>query len=286
MYIKSISDIHLEHGRPFNIPPAPQDSQTILIMPGDLTKGSVFVDYIETVIKETENRYHSYIFIPGNHEFYGNDFNEMVNHFNEAKETIRQKYSNVYMSTSFDQVEIQGTVYMFGTMWTDGGKTLKDRILLGPFMNDFRVIKDKFHVSKNFTTERMYREFLKFIDNLGCALTEVPEYKKVVLITHHMPDYQCIDPMFKDSNINGGFAVDLNDYIPSSLLSKISVMVFGHTHCPVVKRITLAKSQHEVQVICNPRGYPMVHRSTGEKYFESRGFDPELLFDLDAMAFE
>ena len=286
MYIKTISDLHLEFGRGFDIPSAPQDAQTVLIMPGDLTKGSVFTDYIENVIKETENRFHSYIFVPGNHEFYGNDYNRMVVHFNEVKAIIHQKYSNVYMSTEFDQTEIEGVVYMFGTMWTDGGKTLKDRTLLGPFMNDFRVIKDEFHVTKNFTTERMYCEFLKFIDDLGSALTEVPEGKKVVLITHHMPDYQCIDPMFKDSSINGGFAVDLIDYIPSSLMSKISVLVFGHTHCTVVKRITLTKSNHEVQAICNPRGYPMIHHSTGKKYFECRGFNPELLFDLDAMAFE
>lgn len=287
MYLKVISDLHLEFGVPFEFTPSQTVSplDIICIIPGDMDLGPRVFDELEKLIKQTN--YFAYIFVPGNHEFYRQDFDEMKIAIEDAKKRFAKNYRNVYISHDLDSVVIDGTEFIFGTMWTDGGKTLKDQRLLGPFMSDFSVIRKN---DGRFDVSHMRVEFFNFVDALAECL-EKSTAEKIVLITHHMPDYQCIDPQYATSSINGGFAVDLIDYIPSPLLSKIDVMVFGHTHSQVLKKINISDSNSSVQLICNPRGYPrrqlmIDHVSFPQRTFENTTFDPELLFDLNEMVFE
>jgi predicted phosphodiesterase len=288
MYLKVVSDLHLEFGVPFEFASSVYDEQTVCIIAGDIDVGPRVFDAIEKFVNQT--KYLAYIYIPGNHEFYRQDFDEMKIAIEDAKKRFAKKYGNVYISHDLDSIVIDGIEFVFGTMWTDGGKTLKDQRLLGPFMSDFSVIRKSDSNDGRFGVIHMRVEFFNFVDALADCL-EKSTAEKIVLITHHMPDYQCIDPQYATSSINGGFAVDLIDYIPSPLLSKIDVMVFGHTHSQVLKKINISDSNSSVQLICNPRGYPrrqlmIDHVSFPQRTFENTTFDPELLFDLNEMVFE
>ena len=289
MYLKVISDLHLEFGVPYFPTPDVRDPETVVILAGDINFGARVHDFIGSL--RNNFNYRAIIFVPGNHEYYKGNIDELNIHFSVCQKEFNEEYDNIFYLTEFGKVEIDGVTFLGGTMWTDGGKTLKDRRLLEPFMNDFRLIRYGQPATpdeKRFTSEEMYKRFLKFTDRLAGALEdiEVTDDSRVVLITHHMPDYQCIHPMYQRSDINGGFAVDLIDYVPSSLLNKIDVMVFGHTHSQMVQPIQIQGCSRKTQMICNPRGYPRRHISTGERVFENREYDDTLLYDLKAKAFE
>jgi predicted phosphodiesterase len=282
MYLKVISDIHIEFGQSFVITPQETDPETVLILAGDLhVYHSRVIDFIEDLVKTTN--FLAYIIIPGNHEYYNTDFDETQEAFELFVKSINDnlEYQNVYFSAVFDKVVIEDTLFMFGPMWTDGGKTLTERIALPRYLNDFRVIGDG---NKFFTVDRMREEFMNFVFCLEDAL-RMSTATKNVLVTHHLPSYQAIALQYRDNSpCNGGFAVDLVDYIDGELLEKIDVMCFGHTHTVNRDVITLESCDTPVQLFCNPRGYPRQIHGSGI-IFESAGFDQDLLFDMDTMKF-
>ncbi len=282
MYIKVISDLHIEFGQRFTITPHVTDPETVLILAGDLHVSPLcFANFIEGIIETTN--FLAYIIIPGNHEYYNQDFNETQEAFTVFIESFKDipEYQNVHFSSVFDKVLIEDVLFMFGPMWTDGGKTLMERLALPRYLNDFRVISDG---DKRFTVDRMREEFMNFVYCLGDAL-KTSTAAKNILVTHHLPSYQAIDPMYRDnSTCNGGFAVDLVDYVDGSLLNKIDLMCYGHTHGANREVITLESCDTPVQLFCNPRGYPRRISGTGI-VFESVNFDPDVLFDLDTMKF-
>jgi len=239
------------------------------------------IDFVTDLVKTTN--FLSYIIIPGNHEYYNHDFNETQEMFATFAQFLKDtpEYQNVYFSAVFDVVLIEDVQFMFGPMWTDGGQTFSEQLALPRYLNDFRVISDG---NKRFTVDRMREEFANFVFCLNDALLTTTASKNV-LVTHHLPSYQAIDPMYRDSSpCNGGFAVNLIDYIDGSLLEKIDVMCYGHTHGANREVITLESCDTPVQLFCNPRGYPRRISETGI-VFESVNFDPDVLFDLDTMKF-
>lgn len=270
MYIKVVSDLHIEFGEPFEIIESPDDMDTVLILAGDLHCAAFFEAWVRDLIVSTN--FKAYIIIPGNHEYYGQDFAELTCDFYDFSEELLE-FGNVYFNPSFDRVIIEDTTFIFGPMWTDGGRTKKSKEAVSRGLNDFRVISLDGH---RFTVDDSVDIFTSFIQDLKSCLRVVTT-ENVVLVTHHLPTWQAISSYFiSTSDINGGFASNLDDYIPIELLEKIDVMCFGHTHEQVLRKMVFLGGSKEIQMICNPRGYP------GETHGK---FDPELLFDLDMMDF-
>ncbi len=275
MYAKVVSDLHEEHGLPFYFQSDVRDQETIMIISGDLTSGKLFKDTVEYYIQTTN--FAGYIFLAGNHEFYGMDYFQFKNDIGLFNIECQKKYPNkqILITTDFNKIRFQDTIFLCGTMWTDGGKSVLERQRVGLGLNDFYVIKNG---TLRFTVDNMRKEFSDFVNNLSLALEKVEENTKVVLVTHHLPTYNAIAPEFQTSDINGGFAVELSSYLKPELMSKIDVMCFGHTHSVVKRKSKIPGINKKIQLICNPRGYP---RSR-----EGKDFDKNLLFDLRSMEFE
>ena len=277
MYIKLISDIHVEWGAPFKIICTPQDPDTILILAGDIDNVSNFQHTVERIVRSTN--FLGYILIPGNHEYYGNDFEECQKQFRELEDyfAMSDEFDNVWFSCESMKVVVYDTSFIFGPMWTDGGESEIARKVTEASLSDFRVIRNG---QLLWTVDRMREEFFGFVG----ALEEILEYvdtPKTVLVTHHLPTYQAIAPEYKNSPSNGGFAVELSKYVKPELLEKIDVMCFGHTHSCIKKKVMIGNKK--VQLLCNPRGYPK-HQIIGmEPIFENNGFKQNFLFDVDSM---
>ena len=64
-----------------------------------------------------------------------------------------------------------------------------------------------------------------------------------IVITHHVPSFQMQCPKFADSQANGAFTVELEDYIKDS---GIDFWIYGHSHYNVDEKIgnTVCLSNH------------------------------------------
>jgi hypothetical protein len=276
MYLKLISDVHVEWGPSFTVPSTPLDPETVLILAGDIDNCDNYKKTVESVIHSTN--FLAYILIPGNHEYYGHDFINAQEKFLELEEYFNSNdFSNVWFSSTAAAVIIEDTTFIYGPMWTDGGNTPRDRKITQAMLSDFRVITKDFNT---WTVDDMSVEFFRFVDCLTKYLSIITT-PKTVLVTHHLPTYQAIAREFKTSPANGGFAVELSKYVDPDLLAKVDVMCFGHTHVSVKKKVFIGNKK--VQLLCNPRGYPE-HQIVGmETTFKNPKYDPDILFNLATM---
>jgi len=66
------------------------------------------------------------------------------------------------------------------------------------------------------------------------------------VISHHLPSYRSIDPMFTGHSLNPAYASDMDDFIKDS---DINLWIHGHTHTSMDYDI------NGTRIVCNPRGY-------------------------------
>lgn len=102
-------------------------------------------------------------------------------------------------------------------------------------MNDFRFTRGMTQdiYMNHHSTHR------KFLFNSGAD----------IIVSHHMPSFQFVNPKYKNSNLNEFFASELH-YDFAELEKKPLVWIFGHTHSPTNKIVD------GIHYTCNPRGYP------------------------------
>ncbi len=77
------------------------------------------------------------------------------------------------------------------------------------------------------------REHARCLAFLKEAVSSSNARKKIV-VTHHVPSFQMQCPKFADSQANGSFTVELEDYIKDS---GIDFWIYGHSHYNVDVRI-------------------------------------------------
>ena len=88
---------------------------------------------------------------------------------------------------------------------------------------------------------------------------------KTVVISHHSPHADVINPKFADSTSNPSIASDLSDLI---VLNPTACWLHGHAHVSVDRVIG------STRVVCNPRGYAV------DGVPENRDFNPDLIVEI------
>ena len=101
-------------------------------------------------------------------------------------------------------------------------------------LNDFVVIRD-------FKTW-VYEENRKFSDAAKEHVTD-----ETIVVTHHIPAYSVVSPVFQGDNLNRFFVCDMTHLI---LSRKPPLWVYGHTHLPADNVVG------STRVVTNPLGYP------------------------------
>jgi hypothetical protein len=138
-----------------------------------------------------------------------------------------------------DAAEIDGVLFIGGTLWTNFGDNPFSQSAARRGINDFRMIRD-FDVNR---CAKTYYEHFDFIKDQY----EQRDGRKVVVVTHFLPARECIAPRFRGPDlINDYFANNLGEYI--STMSD-TTWLFGHTHDAT--DITLG----DTRVVANPHGY-------------------------------
>ena len=158
----------------------------------------------------------------GNHEFYKYyDIAKLNDGFClEIRPNVHSYYNAV--------VHIEDIDFIVTTLWSK--IPLKEAYYTEQVISDFRRI---FFNGELLTFADFNREHARCLTFLKEAVSSSNARKKIV-VTHHVPSFQMQCPKFADSQTNGVFTVELEDYIKDS---GIDFWIYGHSHYNVDVRI-------------------------------------------------
>lgn len=255
MKIRILSDLHLEHHTPEEIPPCAAD---LVVLAGDIANGRDGIDWAARAFDVPV------VYVPGNHEYYESTIEAVDRQMSEAA----GEYADVHLLNggvielgrgARDRVRVIGT-----TWWTDYTLFGADRReasmqACAAVMLDHRLIEltDTDGRLRHFTPEDALVRHEAASAWLAEQLAQ-PFDGKTVVVTHHGPDLGSLDPRFSHDLVSGGFLSRRPD-----LVAQADLWIHGHTHTGFDYCID------ESRVVCNPRGY--VSRRTGE--LENKRFD-------------
>jgi predicted phosphodiesterase len=274
MKIAVCSDLHLE----FESLELTNDSGVdVLILSGDICVARDLMDYDANGIVDfgKSARYHKFfqecserfphvIYVAGNHEHYHGDFAYTLTDLKK-----RLAYLKNLHVLDREVFEIDDTVFVGGTLWTDMNK--EDPLTLhamNRMMNDFRCVDNStrevnyktFDDPENpdkptfrtrparFCPEDAVAEHKKMLEYVRMVYAGMPPWKQMVVVGHHTPSHASCHPRYKaDDIMNGGYHSDLSEFI----LDRPGIKLWTHGHTHELFDYMIGSTR----VVCNPRGY-------------------------------
>ena len=274
MKVALCSDVHLEFGQ---LVLENTENAHVLILSGDIcvARDLMLPDPHNIVDFGKSKRYHEFfsncadifphvVYIVGNHEHYHGDFADTIPHLRKCLGHL----TNLHILDK-EIFEIDDTVFVGGTLWTDMNK--EDPLTLhsiSRMMNDFRCVDNSnrvvnyktFDDTENpdkptfrtrparFCPEDAVEDHRKMLDYIRIIYEGMPPWKQMVVVGHHTPSqFSCHPKYAGDYLMNGGYHSDLSEFILDR--PGIKLWTHGHTH---------EKFDYEIgdcRVVCNPRGY-------------------------------
>ena len=269
MNIQLLSDLHLESNLDFMPRPAPLAD--VLVLAGDIgsyqahsaLRSAGDADFGLQRFSPLHGWPTPVLFVPGNHEYDGLDFDE-------AHERLQETCARLGITWLERQVLQMGGVRFVGTtLWTDfdalgplAGQALPDKIpahFSHPNSQYTRHLKarDKafraanYYLRKTQTTrhglpwlaEEMRAQAMQCQDWLSQALA-TPFDGPTVVVTHFAPSLHSADPRYGKVPGTAGFCNALDHWLPQAQL-----WLHGHLHCA-------SDYIHKgCRVVANPLGY-------------------------------
>ena len=210
----------------------------VVVLAGDIHSGVDGIHWGREHFPESE-----IIYVPGNHEFYGFEMQDMLARMRRAA-----KESGVHLLDA-GSVEVDGVRFLGATLWTDFAlygaepKDIARSMSIGQsMMADYRLIrwKDTGPLAPDDTREihGLQRAWLNH------ELAK-PFVGSTVVVTHHLPHSNSVHAKYRGDPLNPSFASDLS----ALLRPPVKLWIHGHTH---------ESMDYEVdgtRIVCNPRGY-------------------------------
>jgi hypothetical protein len=215
--------------------------------------------------QQCSERFPHVIYVAGNHEHYHGDFKDTIPDLKK-----RLGYLENLHILDREVFELDDTVFVGGTLWTDMNK--EDPITLhsmSRMMNDFRCVDNSnrevsyktFEVTEDgrqiptfrtrvarFCPEDAVEEHKKMLDYIRVIYEQTPPWKQMVVVGHHTPSHKSCHPRYKDDEImNGGYHSDLSEF----MLDRPGIKLWTHGHTHEVFDYMVG----DCRVVCNPRGY-------------------------------
>jgi Icc-related predicted phosphoesterase len=246
MKIQYFSDIHMEFNSKF---PNIRDDVDILIIAGDLHNSKGIIKTLKEIDKTIKI---PVIFVPGNHEYYGNQKANVDYQFSELTKNL----NNVFILNN-KVIYLQGITFIGGTAFWDGsGGRLSKQVIYT--MNDFSTIYDC--ISNNYGLSWGF-ESRKFFERsmFEAWLSKTP----TICVSHNAPTLDSIQPEFRSSELNVCFANDWRHLITQF---QPNIWIHGHMHQSIDYMIG------ETRILCNPYGY-----ETGEI---NKTFNPNEVIEI------
>jgi Icc-related predicted phosphoesterase len=185
------------------------------------------------------------IFVPGNHEFDGAIYQDVL-----ADGLLAAEASpNIHVLHRAAAV-IAGVRFIGATLWTDYAlyrTTKPSMVLAGQTMPDHKVIRYREtggHISR-FMPWHVRAEHMRDRTFIEDALRQ-PHEGATVVVTHHLPSPRSIFRMFQGHPLSPAFASDLEPLIERY---KPALWVHGHAHHSNDYRLS------STRIVANPKGY-------------------------------
>lgn len=253
MRIRLLSDLHLE-GQAFYYEYQGED---VVVLAGDIhtqNRHRFILDQIPQNIKV--------IFVAGNHEYYGGNFQRTNDFFYD----LQAEYTNFYWLFN-DDVVIDDVIFFGGTMFTDmclDGDSWKATQYAQRGIADFEWITAERDNGQGGVFDRKWTvdDHRRQHDLFCSAISDFVDREKVfkrVVISHFVPHPQGSDPKFDGSPLQPYFISDMTRYMDT-----VDLWLYGHTH------ITRDFMHGNTRLVCNPRGY----------WMESSNFNPNLVLEI------
>lgn len=261
MKLRILSDLHIEGDLSFRPKVLENEHDTVLVLAGDICQinmESILYDFI----KDMSARFHSVVYVPGNHEYYrGNISNALQN-----LKTLLSEFNNVHILNN-ESIKLGGYNFIGSTMWTNFDGRNSDAMRYASYsMNDFRLIFD----GKNlFTPEASVEQFIQSIDYIK---HECENNERNIVITHHAPSYGSLHPQYRQNPLNAAFMSSLDNTIKH--LNPV-LWVHGHVHNSFDYMVG------DTRIVCNPRGYlnPQFKQNLGYGKYENAEFNESLIIE-------
>ncbi len=283
MNIQLLSDLHLESNPHFMARPVP--GADLLVLAGDIGSYQNDSQLVKLGIADFGLARFSplpvahggaawptpVVFIPGNHEYDGLDFDEAHARLRAACEHL----GIVWLERQ--TVVLQGVRFIGCTLWTDFDALTTERAFTGEVtLAEQLKLRDKalraanFYLKKNHSLRGGAPLLADAVREQGLAsqawlrqALAVPFEGKTVVVTHFAPSLRSADPRYGLTPGTAGFCNALDDLLPLAQL-----WLHGHLHCPN------DYVHHGCRVVANPLGYA--------RKGEQAAFKPELLIKIAA----
>jgi DNA repair exonuclease SbcCD nuclease subunit len=207
-----------------------------LLLPGDIGNPTnySYKDFLASL----SPLYHKVFVIPGNHEYYKMPYDTTVELDDHCRSICKNSPHNNIIFLQNEAYDISETLAIYGsTFWTNIPQTTHASVAHA--INDYSKIP-------NFTPLVSNSLHDKALSHLHTHIENSEDYKRWIVMSHHMPCDNLIDAKYRTSSvyrsINHAFACNVS--IASD--PRIIAWVYGHTHSPKV----------DGKFYCNPVGYP------------------------------
>ena len=254
--IQIMSDLHTRYPGARGFPPLAPGAQLVLIG-GDTSEG------FQRAIRDMRAAYPTadIVTVGGNHEFYGTTYGEELQSARECAKAL-----GVHLlengTVTFGRLRIIGA-----TWWTDYdlfGESLRQPAMraASETMRDHRRIKWERSPWKRFRPQEARMLHLRSRAYIEAELAK-PHDGPTVVLTHHAPVVEAVEPQLRGRLVAAAYASDLGSmidrYQPDHWIS-------GHTHFPM----DLCRGR--TRLISNPCGYVN----------ELSLFNPAFVIEVDA----
>lgn len=261
MRLLVLSDLHVEVA-PFA---APRVEADLVVLAGDIHNGAEAVRWARAAFPDQP-----ILQIAGNHEFYDGEYHAVLDALRRDAAALGVHF------LENDALVFGGARFLGCTLWTD------HRVLEAPgrrpAMDAARAMAASRRANPDFSAIRIASPARAFSPEDAASLHETskawldrelarPFDGPTVVVTHHLPSWRSVNPLFATSPSNAAFVSDLDP-----LVERSDLWIHGHTHA------SCAYPAGRSRIVCNPRGYP---RSAGDPAaFENPGFDSCCIAEL------
>ena len=237
MKIQIVSDLHLEWGAEIksNITPVGD----VLVVAGDLNTGIK-----ETITSLTALSFYvdvPIVYVLGNHEFYGGDYNFIRNEFEKRKNLFTENGIHVLDRGT---VIINDVLFIGATGWTDGSFMKYQKYHNFKYPDSVKIRGFK----ATDGGQKWGKEDIKYIERelrRNDYGLDRPRLKTVV-VSHHAPCELSISKRYVGEMFNTFFVNDWSHIID---MYHPELWIHGHMHTSFDYTI------YDTRVVCNPSGY-------------------------------
>jgi Icc-related predicted phosphoesterase len=262
MKISVVSDLHLEFAPLSGLP-----GGDLLILAGDIwlyrdmrpekndagsrSRRKRYVKFCD----EELSKYARVLIITGNHESYGDLYEEME----EVLRVFLSEHASHATLLHNQVIEIGGVTFLGTTLWSScGAGNAELQRVIRSNMNDFRLIRTQLPILEGDWALRpakgAYRIFTPSDANslhreaVAWLSDQLPKHSRCVVIGHHAPSFLSAGAgHYGDNKLDSAYCSSLDPLIKAH--PQIQLWIHGHTHQAERYRIG------NTQIVANPRGY-------------------------------